>query len=272
MTRKEKKGEIQMTEVWLLGAADPEMQTIESLLKVNGRHVAYALNANGERVRPDEAYTAYTKDELVNQIATTGRGTIFLVECRLVNYNGGTIIDHHNPGDPGYGKPPKEFLEASSIGQVLRVLNKEPTPDILLIAAADHCLGAAYKGLCPGVNPDELMKWRVVSRAAYQKKKPAAIMTAIESARATLRAAPLIQLTAGISVRDMRGIDAPELPEAAAREGTCFVSSIPYKGRTKYVCQSGSVEEIEAFIEWAKKNGLENIYGDPTRGFAGGYK
>src|SRR5690606_22285652 len=35
-------------------------------------------------------------------------------------------------------------------------------------AAADHCLAAAYRGECPGVDPDALMRWRVAVRAAHQ--------------------------------------------------------------------------------------------------------
>jgi hypothetical protein len=105
------------------------------------------------------------------------------------------IIDHHNPGDPGYGRSPAEFLPASSIGQVIAILGDDriainrhtlsaespqdlylvpagaladdsdpawclgtgfvPT-DIVLTAAADHCLDAARRGECPGVDPDDL--------------------------------------------------------------------------------------------------------------------
>jgi len=35
--------------------------------------------------------------------------------------------------------------------------------DLLNSAAADHCLAAAYRGECPGVDPDELVKWRVAN-------------------------------------------------------------------------------------------------------------
>src|SRR5690606_4181877 len=28
-------------------------------------------------------------------------------------------------------------------------------------AAADHCLAAAYRGECPGIDPNALMRWRV---------------------------------------------------------------------------------------------------------------
>src|SRR5690606_13837645 len=30
-----------------------------------------------------------------------------------------TPVDHHRPGDPGFGRPPEEFLAASSLGQVI---------------------------------------------------------------------------------------------------------------------------------------------------------
>src|SRR5690606_24433639 len=40
--------------------------------------------------------------------------------------------------------------------------------DLVYTAAADHCLGAAYRGECPGVDPDALMHWRVAQRATFQ--------------------------------------------------------------------------------------------------------
>src|SRR5690606_35947049 len=113
-------------------------------------------------------------------------------------------IDHHRPGDPGYGRSPEEFLPASSIGQVwaslLRLRNdgwdsplysgtgsvywndrrwygdtpygQVDVPEaLLLVAAADHCLAAAYRGECPGVDPDKLMQWRVETRAEFQNSQ-----------------------------------------------------------------------------------------------------
>src|SRR5690606_5323560 len=37
-------------------------------------------------------------------------------------------IDHHCPGDPGYGRPPSEFLTASSLGQVISELARLGKP------------------------------------------------------------------------------------------------------------------------------------------------
>jgi hypothetical protein len=42
----------------------------------------------------------------------------------------------------------------------------------VLAAAADHCLAAAYRGECPGVDPDALMRWRVAPSGAAAAPRP----------------------------------------------------------------------------------------------------
>jgi hypothetical protein len=42
--------------------------------------------------------------------------------------------------------PPERYLEGSSLGQVLRLVEREPSETQRLLAAADHCLTAAYQG------------------------------------------------------------------------------------------------------------------------------
>lgn len=252
-----------MRRLWMLGAADPEMQAIEGLLRAAGENVAYAVGSDGKRVHPGNAYQCVAVE-----------GTHW-VECSPEKGppEGSVVIDHHRPGDPGYGRPPEEFLAASSLGQVVvelarlgqlssvarkwrstnvdlfRVLKQSgafrflPTweeicrvepkaeyrarnyvpgwtalktvtkgreweklplgwyvvkvtyqpghlsywdgedeskrsegssymeavslpSELVLIAAADHCLAAAYQGKCRGVDPDQLMRWRAECRAA----------------------------------------------------------------------------------------------------------
>ncbi len=370
--------------VWVLGAPDPEMEMIERMLRDADESVIYATTADGRRAA--EAYRCPIPD-------VPPGATVYAVECIDVLPEGWVRIDHHRPGDPGYGRPPAEFLAASSIGQVIAELarlgrlrarwsrdegslqrprlspgelyccsvrspgsNGSPDHDaylagpwrrvwmvgagywsngirggdtalhvprdLVLTAAADHCLGAAYRSECPGVDPDALMRWRVESRAAFQGRSADEILADVERAREALRAAPRVQLADGIDARDMRdaytvrttlvapytdgaNVDAAgvgdsttitfgpraegtwdegghhtvvqhgvaELPEAAAREGVCFVARLPGPdGRTKIVCQAGSPEQIRAFMTaWAPAQGLVDIYGDPARGFAGGY-
>jgi len=363
--------------IWVLGAPDPEMEVIESLLRECGEHVAYAVNERGERVRGGEAYRAHVA-------LSKAPSAIYLVECHVdvdaaIDDIGGTDrvidvrrIDHHRPGDPGYGRPPEKFLPASSIGQVIATLARLMLPlgwetiagpswpwesgtyemttvrdrrvwrsdpgvydtsgewdwavscgagcwylvprDLVIAAAADHCLAHAYAGECPGVDPDALMRWRAETRAAHQGRSVEELLADVEAAREALRRADPISLTArpnctrcngsgmyydahgydsasgqptadGYALctcggyepqwaADLRGQHVPELPEASAREGECFVADgLPGPdGRVKIVCQSGTPEEIEAFMRvWAPAQGLIDIYGDPARGFAGGY-
>src|SRR5690606_12375592 len=217
--------------------------------------------------------------------------TVYAVECVDVLPDGWVRIDHHRPGDPGYGRSPEEFMAASSIGQVIADLAtqrtwREETPEgrvylptetpiklagwrtllggshhdhdstwgideigeysegygeesgdafvkemveeggyyhvpsigwvfvasrgghelggcvdaivipdrFVLCAAADHCLGAAYRGECPGVDPDALMRWRAESRARFQGRTVEEVLADVERAQAALRAAPKLAL------------------------------------------------------------------------------
>lgn len=213
--------------IWILGAPDPEMETIEALLRECGERVAYVIDSTAQRVRAGDAYRARLSEPL-------SAAVIYEVECMIADHAAllsecRVTVDHHNPGDPGFGRTPAEFLAASSIGQViaelarLRRLPDWPTVhayfgsvrpghiwhvasaqpyavviaskdtglstssdderglrgsqvatarliphDLVLCAAADHCLGAAYCGECPGVDPDALMRWRAQSRARHQ--------------------------------------------------------------------------------------------------------
>jgi len=360
--------------MWILGAPDPEMELIESILRARGERVEYATvwrDGVRRRVTPAEAYAP---DVEIGEGLRGLRATAYMVECAPAVLVGSSVdgidwagaavtIDHHRPGDPGYGRPPAEFLPASSIGQVISLLfgadrdsmqqpsdwieihgyagykddyaldetlsmclvtagGYEPLPldsndveaverseqewfalipgygwgiktytagcedgsgswtyriipaEYVLAAAADHCLAAAYRGECPGVDPDALMRWRAESRAKHQGRTVDEVLADVERARELLEDAPNERLAHGVYVADMRGYGhVPELPEAALREGVCFIASLTERdGRIKVVCQSGTPEQIEAFIErWAPAQGLTDIYGDPARGFAGGY-
>ena len=288
----------------ILGAPDPEMHAIEDLLVTAGVQVAHAM-ADGRRVHPGNAYRADSRGgsytpwrENPTELHTNLQNTVIWVECGPAD--GSALetafagikcisIDHHRPGDHGYGMPPANYWEASSIGQTAGLLGVNATHHLLMVAAADHCLAAAYRGECPGVDPDELMRWRAESRAEFQRRPVADVMADVNAARRALRDAPDILLaghfehydfseltvvaTAAQHAKDMRGRHVPELPEAAAREGVCFVADLSPgpDGRRKTVCQAGSPDQITAFKQWADREGLVDIYGDPARGFAGGY-
>lgn len=371
----------------ILGASDPEMSAIETLLRECGVRVIHATTPprDGEpapRVHPGNAYAhicersgaqiwhAYCADtpavslglgdirgsgpgvgiEDAGEIALPGASVLVVETVRprlpaeLFGYGGFvgpaiicTVADHHRPGDRGFGRPPSEFMGASSLGQVISWLARRellpseweisgsvswfdaripgsgefacddhgqwcvgvvteeldtirrsgvPIPrELVLTAAADHCLGAAYRGECPGVDPDALLEFRIEQRAQFQGVSPDAIRASISAAREELQAAEVIPLLPEASsyddperhdacvAADMRGPVVPELPEAATRDGMAYIAGplVGPDGRSKFTC-SGTAEVVEAFMRvWGPANGLTDIYGDPARGFAGGY-
>lgn len=327
--------------IFVLGAPDPEMEQIEGLLRDAGVACIHAMvddeKAPGgqRRVRPDEAYSRRAKAHL-RAIAPTSIASVVLVECNVdVDYMladvGGTHryvtvdrIDHHNPGDDGYGRAPDVFLVASSIGQVITFLagcgarfQHWPTTssvprhvgaervilgvvacvdngrwmvvvddpvrwaeiprEVILTAAADHCLGAAYRGECPGVDPDELMRWRAESRARFQRRSVEEVLSTIAAAQDEIRRAPVLEFPGEdgpVRAVDMRrDIPVQELPEAALRLGVAYMSGplIGPDGKRKYTF-SGEPEKVRAWMAWAPSVGLTGLYGDPMRGFAGGYE
>lgn len=177
---------------------------------------------------------------------------------------------------------------------------REIPADLVLTAAADHCLGAAYRGECPGVDPDTLMRCRLESRASYQGRTVEAVLADVEATRAALRSAARIDLhdpaeavhtedhdwsrsvcegcaRDPLWVADMRRDEAaggpwPELPEAGAREDIGYMSG-PLRSPgapDKFTC-SGRPEQVSAWMQWAESR-LTDVYGDPARGFAGGYE
>ena len=361
-----------MSNFFILGAADPEMAAIESLLTASGQRFGHASLA-GVRVHPGNAYKA---DGVLffDGSAQAADDTLVFVECDLIRIPscwtpcescgdhpdqtfaglgfhdmgspGGmgmcgdhhrwrqpviVRVDHHRPGDPGYGLPPERFLEGSSIGQVFRLLatagnlpwesigsslpvgewGKDPFSGLpaviteshgsprgdgddsngqgcivpaalLLVAAADHCLEAAYRGKCPGVDPDALMQWRAHSRAEFQKRPVADVLADIGVARERLRDASWeyhenedqTGLVRGVQCEyaDLREESIPELPEAAAREGIPFLSSVTDRdGRKKVVLMASPPDLISRFMAGKIIPYLVDYYGDPARGFAGGY-
>lgn len=261
--------------VFVLGASDPEMRVIGKLLADAGAPFVYAT-VDGKRVYPANAYDAIAPAEVSKALAHGGKA--WLVECVGDVPPGAARIDHHHAGDPGYGRPPAEFWNASSLGQTVAALGQlgrqvAVTPEMRMTAAADHCLGAAYAGACPGIEPDALLRWHVAARAAFERRTESAILADVELSRAALRGAPRLELAPGIVVADMRERAAPELLMAAAREGLCCVSAVKTRdGRTKIGCLVGSEIQVTTFMEsWAPAQHLVDVYGDSVRGFAGAY-
>lgn len=155
-----------MTEnmLFVLGAADPEMQVIENLLKNCGILYAYAIAANGDRVHPGIAYKAIGfRYPNSRDLLTRFSRQVVLVECDGDLYNvddDPIVVDHHRQGDSGYGLPPEQFLEGSSIGQIAKLLAKQeklPWKRVYPVAENHY----------PGVQPGTILTFHNESGDAY---------------------------------------------------------------------------------------------------------
>jgi hypothetical protein len=357
----------------IFGASDPEAQKARELCRECNVPYGQAIIESRE-VEPANAYDADGWRDETGELRPGAR--VLLFECdgaeMILKFPDGTCytrLDHHKPGDRGWGWPPSDFWRASSLGQLAAELARAgvlcgdantdagntplgvrkwdessgtwrvatlqarwwivPT-HYLYAAAADHCLAAAYRGKCTGVDPDALMRWRVEQRAKFQNRPVDAVLDDIEKARERLRRAinwpsgdqaivwydgqgygsrlrvtpPLRAHPNGLPYQaigamkvhtspvtlieeaerlcrdgyvkmlfaDLRGEEIPELPEAAAREGIPFVASVRDRdGREKIVLQAAPSILVQQFMSGEIIPGLVDVYGDPARGFAGGY-
>jgi hypothetical protein len=154
-----------------------------------------------------------------------------------------------------------------------------PPESFRLTAAGDHCPGAAYAGRCPGVDPERLMAHRATATAAYRKMTVEAVIAEVVAAMAMIRAAQRIFL-GGAEVADLRPGTVPGLPEASLRLGVCVIYEMVERDGRRKVGLLGAGEGTPAgpapaaeFISvWGPAQGLTGLYGDPVRGFAGGYR
>jgi len=257
----------------ILGAQDPEMREIESVL-ASAKVPAFHAARQGRRV---SAQTAYDADAVVRMSAGgVPRAALLPPKAPVVNVEStlrGTVpvlrVDHHHPGDPGYEQPPERYLEGSSLGQVLRLLEREPTETQRLLAAADHCLSAAYRGHCEGVDPNELLFLRASWRAMIDQRSLSDVIDGI------LTAAKRVKRHWDSEHGESRFLDPTaiprDLPEGAAYAGVPVrYRALAPDGGLKEMIKGATPERITAFMADHEAAGRA-AYGNPYRGYAGAY-
>lgn len=246
---------------FVLGANDPEMREIANVLKAAGEQFVYA-RYRGAVVRPNQAYRADGTSEPLPKGAQ-----VVTVECRVQGLAPVQAIDHHNPGDAGFDCGPEQYLQGSSLGQLLTLMGKTPTAEQRIICAADHSPTQAYRGLCPGVLPEDLFNWRAQNKAASWGISVQEFHARVEAAHQELLAAERIDV-AGTAVAWL-----PEAndytPEASARYDIPFIYKRQERdGRVKVGLLGAPAEAISTYM---RECGLLDVYGNPSRGYAGGY-
>lgn len=251
--------------VWVLGAYDPEMRAIRHMLRKAGHFVA-AAHCEG---RPCTAHNAYRADALSRRVPEGSR--IVWVECRTDWYSAGhdLIVDHHHPGDPGFDASPNEFWEGSAIGQVARLIGVSE-PEHRLVAASDHCLSAAMRGECPGIDPAELMNWRIVARSSMARIPRWQLKLLITRAVDRLQSLPRLSIC-GVEVVDASFDTTPELRDAAALSCLPILTTrTNADGRIKVGLYGAKREVTATWMKAMDASGLvDHCYGNPNREYAG---
>lgn len=251
--------------VFALGSLDPEMRAIRWMLANAGYRYAYA-NRFGRRCNSGNAYNA---DELTKQVKDDQQ--IVWVECRSQAFVAGRdiIADHHNEGDPGYSATPDQFWEGSSIGQVANLIGC-CRPELRLIAASDHCLSAAMRGQCKGIDPDELMSWRITARAAMGDMQPWLLKRMITRAVDRLDSLPRIEF-GGMQIVDGSFDATPELRDAAAVAGVPIITTRKNAAGNVKVGLYGAPPDVVTGWMTAMRDSsfVDHTYGNPNREYAG---
>lgn len=255
----------------IFGASDIEAERARKIAKEVGLTTATAT-CNGEKVNPGTAYKAdgYIIDD--NNGDDIESSIVF--ECSR-NASGKlpvlAICDHHNPGDPGFNLGPKEYLKASSLGQLLSLLEIEATQEDKVIAAADHCLTAAYQGECPDVTAELILALRLQELSQRYAANEAEVLAGIEEAKNLIMSPWSWVEIAKESIPDLRqyGVK-PYLLEAGTITGLAFLGCVDTRNQKK-VMLNGSSTIIKDFLDGTANDlGIVKTYGNPNRGFAGG--
>ena len=285
----------------VLGAKDPEMDRIAEISqKKEGVIVVHAMK-DGILVNPANAYEA-NEDSLVlymkkGALMENIKQVIF-VECNMPALN--FIIDkrfmhadHHRPGDTGFSFGPNDFWKASSLGQVYELLNlQNPTSRDNILAAMDHCFNAAANGKCVGVSLEQVLelKFAGIAQETGNTVQDIQVYTrrVVESfgLRWVQDIYPDIFISREIIIKDTLVYVIPDRGvgynvkylcaqvAAVIREIPVLIHSHLMEGDLGkfHLCGNASKELVEFFMNyWAQEIGLEKVYGNPDRGYAGAY-
>lgn len=266
--------------IYILGVNDVEMQAIEGLLAEKKIAVAYAAapgrDGNIARCHPGNAgkFTDIISSN-GEKISVNKFDQVVLVECSPVegvSLPQVTVVDHHKPGDPGFPMGPAEFEAGSSLGQIAQLLGVSLTKEQLVIAAADHCLTAAYQGECPGVTQEDVLSVRLPELQARHRMSEKDVRKEISKAIELLENPKETVTLGNQEIPDFRrkGI-LPFMVEAGTMTGKAFLAHVDSRpGFEKKVMINGNAAAVSDFLKNAANLGIVDTYGNPNRGFAGG--
>ena len=251
---------------FILGGADTEMIEIATVLATTNHSVEYA-KIDGVRVNRSEAYEATHPKPKAFDV---------WVECKPAQYDkvelyslGIDLVDHHQEGDIGYDMPASKYWEASSLGQICIKLGIVATDRLRYIAAADHCLLAAYHEQCPDVGRDDFIKFRMAFFYRYSKDP----FEYLKNLHKNALTCPTVVIGDAelYDISSLLDKDRAWVSDMACCFNMKTLSIRQKKNRFKLFVSNLSSRDIKAFQEtYAPSLGeVITCYGDPKRQFAG---
>ena len=253
----------------VLGARDPEMDAIGRLALNSRLNVIWAAKG-GKPVAYDQMYVADYPVPALGQL---------WVECSPPEGKAGLdFVDHHNPGDPGFERPPSEFWEASSFGQVWKRLHPDMTPPeaLRVVAATDHCPHAAYSGECRDIDAGSVVAFAAEQIALSGDRTVKDVLRDVYRWIHKFRTLSTKKVSGTeFYYHDQPLTDAGQwliLREAALWHGISVISQVP-TGHDIWVKVAGHTTPkfIRAFMAGqVVTEPMTRIYGDAHRGYAGG--
>lgn len=259
-----------MINTLVLGARDPEMDAVGRVALAARLNVLWACK-NGKPVAYDQMYSADWPKPQPGQL---------WVECSPPEGKAGLdFVDHHNPGDPGFEKPPSEFWEASSLGQVWTRLHpdKAPPEALKVIAAADHCPHAAYKGECRDIDPGKVVAFAAEQIAITNGSDLKEVLQEVYRYIHRIRVAKNRKVAGTTFYHHTNPVTSNHhwlvLREAALWHGIGVVAHV-WVGSEEWLKVAGHTTSkfIRAFMagEVFPEKAMTRVYGDASRGYAGG--
>ncbi len=259
-----------MIDTIVLGARDPEMDAV-GRVALNARLNVLWAHKNGRPVAYDQMYSADWPLPAPGQL---------WVECSPAAGKAGLdFSDHHNPGDPGFNKPPEEFWEASSLGQVWSRIHpdKSPPEALRIIAATDHCPHAAYRGDCRGIDPGNVVSFSAEQIALSNDLSVKDVLRDVYRFIHKIKSGKNQKVAGTEFYHHKTQITTNHawlvLREAALWHGIGVVAPI-LVGREEWLKVAGHTTPkfIKTFMEGALFPSIQmtRVYGDPSRGYAGG--
>lgn len=277
----------------ILGALDPEMIMIEKLLTEHNILFEVAQvykDGKLKRANHAECYRSRMNDGIA--YPKPQRNDVW-IECepvggkKAITTAGGRFIDHHYPGDFGYGMTAQEHAKASSIAQLCNFLRIPLTPEILLASAIDHGLAAAYRNEISGISADDVYRRQVDLMIADFNKSREHVDGDIVGERLIIRNGNLPRLQFRVDgalyeivdYRERSITDSYEylcVREAALLEGVALVISrvfrvLHHRRKGEMFVAHVPPPVIRAFLKGEVHPHLEERFGVPQRSYAGGY-